>query len=192
MASHHGKPDDGRKSFVADMYTQCDRTDLRQLNKMENLILEIVGLARVLSVFLYSITPGMCPDCGVRVLPHAGGHPPKPRLARKAVATMHLYEAGKRSAIEAGNNFRNTHHGKFSNGATSNCMRAIAADIKGEMMWIRSKGVVLEDGDGKPFRSPISPPPEPPADGYEEYDSLPARYGTVWTMSRPLPIMMHR
>ena len=80
--SHHGKPDGGRKSLVAGMCTQCGRTDLKPLNKMQKMIREIAGLVRVLSVFLYSITPGMCPDCGIRVLPHAGairGNPAWPK-----------------------------------------------------------------------------------------------------------------
>ena len=57
-------------------------------------------------------------------------------------------------------------------------------------MEIRSKSVVLESSGDRPFRSPVRPPPGPPANRYEEYDSLPARYGTVRTMSHPLPVMM--
>ena len=50
--------------------------------------------------------------------------------------------------------------------------------------------MVLESSDGRPFRSPVRPPPEQPANGYEECGSLPARYGTVRAMPRPLPVMV--
>ena len=102
---------------------------------------------------------------------------------------MHPHKAGKNSAIEAGDSFGDTCRRKFPNGAVSNCTRAIAADIKGEVMEIRSKSVVPE-GDGRPFRSPVRPPPEPLANRYDEHDSLPARYGTVRMMSRQLPVMV--
>ena len=74
--------------------------------------------------------------------------------------------------MEAGDNFEDVRHGKLSNVTISNCMRAIAADVKGDVMEIRSRSVVLEGGDGGPFRSPVGPPPEPPVKRYEEYDSL--------------------
>ena len=96
----------------------------------------------------------------------------------------------ERTLIDTKRSFKDIHRREFSNGAISNCTRAIAADIRGEVMEIRSKSVVLEGSDCRPFRSPVRPPPEPPANRYEEYDSLLARYGTVWTMSRPLPVMV--
>ena len=113
--SHHGKPDGGRKSLVACMCTQCGRADLKPLNKMQKMIREIAGLVRVLSVFLYSITPGMCPDCGIRVLPHAGAIRGT-SLGPKAKASLYSNKAGKRSAMEAGDNFGGVRHMKLSNG----------------------------------------------------------------------------
>ena len=186
MVSHRDKPGDGRKSFVAGMCTQCGRTDLKRLSNVQELVRGIVGLSRVPSVFPYSITPGMCPDCGIRALPHTGAVSGI-SLGPKAGAIPYSHKSGKRSAMEAGDNFRDVRHRKLSNGAISNCTRAIAADIKWEVMEIRPKSTVLESSDGRPFRSPVSPPPEPQANRYEEYDSLPARYRTVRTMSRPLP-----
>ena len=158
-------------------------------NRIPKLIREIVGSARVLTVFLYLITPGRCPDCSIKTLPHSGAIRGT-SLGPQARAVMYSHKAGKNSVIDAKRSFKDIHRREFSNGAISNCTRAIAADIKGEVMEIRSKSVVLEGGDGRPFRSPVSPPPEPPANRYEEYDSLLARYGTVWTMSRPLPVMV--
>ena len=43
--------------------------------------------------------------------------------------------------MEAGDNFRDVRHRKLSNGAISNCTRAIAADIKWEVMEIRPKSL---------------------------------------------------
>ena len=129
--SHHDKPGDCRKSFVADMCTQCDRTDLELLNKIPKLIREIVGSARVLTVFMYFITPGRCPDCSIEALPHNGAiHGTS--LGPNAKATLYSNKTGKRSAMEVGDNFGDVHHRKLSNGAISNCMRAIAADIRGK------------------------------------------------------------
>ena len=171
------------------MRTQCGRADLKRLSKMQELVREIVGLARVLPVFQYSITPGMCPDCGIRVLPHTGAIRGT-SLGPKAGAIPYSHKSGKRSVTEAGDNFRDVRRRKLSNGAISNCMRDIAADIKGDVTGIRSKSTVLEGGDGGPFHPPFDPQPEPQANGYEEYGSLQARYGTVRTMSRPPPVMV--
>ena len=57
-------------------------------------------------------------------------------------------------------------------------------------MEIRSKSVVLGGVYGRTFRSTVRPPPEPPANRCDKHDSLLARYGTVWTVSRPLPVMV--
>ena len=66
-----------------------------------------------------------------RGLPHAGGHPRKPRLAQTAGATPYSDKAGRRSAMEAGDNFVDAHRRKPSNGAMPNCTRATAADVRG-------------------------------------------------------------
>ena len=112
----------------------------------------------MLTVFLYPITPGRCPDCGIETLPHSGAIRGT-SLGPKAGAAMYSHKAGKNSVIDAKRSFKDIHRREFSNGAISNCTGAIAADIKGEVMEIRSKSVVLEGGDGRPFRSPVRPPP---------------------------------
>ena len=147
------------------------------------------GWRWMLLVFLYSITPGMCPDCDIRVPPHTDAIRgtslgPKTRQA----CTSH--KAGKNSVIEAVDIFKDVHHRKLSNRAVSNCMMAIAIDIGGEVMGIHSKSMVLEGGDGRPFRSPVRPPPEPLANRCDKHDSLLARYGIVWTWAAQRPVMV--
>ena len=63
------------------------------------------GLTRVLPAFLYSVTPGMRPDCGagVRLSGAVRGTSPGP----KAAAALHSRKSGKGSAIGAG---RPTHN----------------------------------------------------------------------------------
>ena len=128
--SHHDKPGDNRKSFAADTCPQCGQTDLELLNKIPKLIREIVGSARVLTVFLYLITPGRCPDCSIETLPHSGAIRGT-SLGPQARAVMYSHKAGKDSVIDAKRSFKDIHRREFSNGAISNCTRAIAADIRG-------------------------------------------------------------
>ena len=128
--SHHDKPGDNRKSFAADTCPQCGQADLEMLNKIPKLIREIVGSARVLTVFLYLITPGRCPDCSIETLPHSGAIRGT-SLGPQARAVMYSHKAGKDSVIDAKRSFKDIHRREFSNGAISNCTRAIAADIRG-------------------------------------------------------------
>ena len=106
--SHRDKPGDNRKSFVADMCSQCSRTDLELLNKIPKLIQEIVGSARMLTVFPYLITPGRCPDCSIEALPHSGAIR-ETSLGPKAGAAMYSRKAGKSSAIDAKRGLKDIH-----------------------------------------------------------------------------------
>ena len=67
-------------------------------------------------------------------------------------------------------------------------MSAIGADIDGAATGILSGSVVLGRSGGRPFRPRVRP--ELPENRYSRHDSLLARCGTVWTMSRQLPAMV--
>ena len=83
--SHHDRPPDGKKKFVADMCRQCGRTDLVPGTPIQKMIRE---LTEGRMVFLqYAITCGTCPDCKVTTYPHTDTIPGT-SFGRKLMATL--------------------------------------------------------------------------------------------------------
>ena len=86
---------------------------------------------------------------------------------------------------------------RISAGAVSNCTSAKVNHMKGSVLEIHSKTVILkhddddddDDDDAKLFYSPLCPPLERPKSIYD-YDAQIARHGTVWTSFMPLPTMV--
>ena len=85
---------------------------------------------------------------------------------------------------------------RISAGAVSNCTSAKVNHMKGSVLEIHSKTVILkhdddddDDDDAKLFYSPLCPPPERTKSIYD-YDAQIAWYGTVWTSFMPLPTMV--
>ena len=73
--SHHDSPGRNRREFAARICPQCGRTDLKRLRAVQKLVRDLVEGIPGLVTFLYSIRPGRCPDCGIRVLPHTDAIP---------------------------------------------------------------------------------------------------------------------
>ena len=142
-----------------------------------------------LSVALYSITPGRCRDCDIRVLPETGVLPGT-SLGGDVAGILYELKNERNPVRGVARLLRNLYGVSLSTGAISNCAGALASRVGREVMEIRSKTVILGYGAERPHLSPVRPPPKSPASRYEEYDSLLARHATVWTMSRQLPEMV--
>ena len=187
--SHHDSPGRNRKKFAARMCPQCGRTDLKMLRTIQKLVRNLVEGIPGLVTFLYSIRPGRCPDCGIRVLPHTDAIPGT-SFCERLRGTLYELKNEKNSVKGAGRLLGKLSGAVLSAGAISNCASAMAAHTGRDVMEIHSGTIVLGHGAGRPFLCPVRPPPEAPASRHGECDSLLARYGTVWTMSRPLPAMV--
>ena len=191
--SHHDRPGKNGKAFAARMCPQCGRTDLLPLRTIQKLVRELTARAAGslpgrlpgIAVSLYSITPGRCRDCRIRVLPETGVLPGTSFGGDRARA-QEREELGEGRQGLLGNLFGAT----LSVGAISNCAGAIASRLDRGVMEIRSETISLGHGAERLFPSPVRPPPEAPASRYGQYDSLLARHATVWTMSRQLPVMV--
>ena len=186
--SHHDSPSRNRREFAARICPQCGRTDLKRLRAVQKLVRDLVEGILGLVTFLYSIRPGRCPDCGIRVLPHTDAIPGTSLGGRIRGI---LYELkNERNTVRGARRLLGKLSGAvLSVGAISNCSSATAANIDRSVMEIRSKAVILWHGAHRPFLCPVRPPPEAPSSRYD-YDSLLARHATVWTMSQSLPAMV--
>ena len=186
--SHHDSPGRNRKKFAARICPQCGRTDLKMLRTIQKLVRNLVEGIPGPVTFLHSIRPGRCPDCGIRVLPHTDAIPGT-SFCERLRGTLYELKNERNTVRGAGRLLGKLSGAVLSAGAISNCSSAMAAHIDRSVMEIRSKAVILGHGAHRPFLCPVRPPPEAPPSRYD-YDSLLARYGTVWTMSRPLPAMV--
>ena len=184
--SHHDRPCDGRREFAADMCRQCGRTDLvldAPIQKMTRKLAE----GRI--VFLqYAITCGACPDCKVVTYPHTYIIPGT-SFGKKLMATIVSYKNESVSVKGMTRLIRDVFGAHISAGAVSNCTSAKINPMKGSVLKIHSKTVILKHDDTELFYSSLCPPPEASQSIYD-YDAQIARHSTVWTSFMPLPAMV--
>ena len=186
--SHHDRPLDGKKEFAADMCRQCGRTDLVPGTPIQKMVRE---LTEGRMMFLqYAITCGTCPDCKVVTYPHTDTIPGT-SFGRKLMATLTSCNNESVSVKGIVRLIRDMFGARISAGAVSNCTSAKVNHMKGSVLEIHSKTVILkhDDDDAKLFYSPLCPPLERPESIYD-YDAQIARHGTVWTSFMPLPTMV--
>ena len=136
----------------------------------------------------YAITCGTCPDCKVTTYPHTDTIPGT-SFGRKLMATLTSCNNESVSVKGMVRLIRDVFGARISAGAVSNCTSAKVNHMKGEVLEIHSKTVILKHDDTKLFYSPLCPPPERPKSIYD-HDAQIARHGTVWTSFMPLPTMV--
>ena len=184
--SHHDRPCDGKKEFATDMCRQCGRTDLVPGTPIQKMTRELTE-GRI--VFLqYAIMYRTCPDCKVATYPHTDTIPGT-SFGKKLMATIVSYKNESVSVKGMTRLIRDVFGAHISAGAVSNCTSAKVNHMKGGVLEIHSKTVILKHDDTKLFYSPLCPPPERPNSIYD-YDAQITRHGTVWTSFMPLPTMV--
>ena len=184
--SRHDCPRDGKKEFVADMCSQCGRTDLILGTPIQKMTRELVEGKMI---FLqYAITCGTCPDCKVTTYTHTDTVPGT-SFGKKLVAIVTSYKNESVSVKGVTRLIRDMLGIHLSTGAVSNCTSAQVNHFKVQILEIHSKTIILGHDDARPFRSSLCPPPEMPNSIYD-YDAQIAQHNTVWISFMSFPAMV--
>ena len=142
--SHHDSPLDGRKEFTADMCRQCGRTDLVLDAPVQKMVRELTEGR--MAFLQYAITCGICTDCKVVTYPHTDVVPGT-SFGKKLMAITASYKNESVSVKGVTRLIRDVFGTHLSAGAASNCTGAKVNHMKGSVLEIHSKTVILKHDD---------------------------------------------
>ena len=142
--SHHDRPLDGKKEFAADMCRQCGRADLVPGTPIQKMVRELTEGR--MAFLQYAITCGTCPDCKVVTYPHTDTVPGT-SFGKKLMATIASYKNESVSVKGMMRLIRDVFGAHISAGAVSNCTSAKVNHMKGGVLEIHSKTVILKHDD---------------------------------------------